>query len=169
MHLHLQAFFNWCQNLPVFKILVLLALTIFFATIYNSVHTSGILYDDTSDHFPVFATLNANIVLSNETRETKVMLDYSKINQFTNELVEYLDNFQNTTDPEKACSILLEAYSIIITRYSFQHKPNRKNSPIKPWISPATLTLARTCYFAILERTWGGGCHPPAPFRPCWC
>ena len=31
------------------------------------------------------------------------------------------------------------------------------------------LTLARTCYFAILERTWGGGwggCHPPRRFAP---
>ena len=29
---------------------------------------------------------------------------------------------------------------------------------------PTFLTLARTCYFAILERTWGGGagCHPQA-------
>ena len=28
------------------------------------------------------------------------------------------------------------------------------------------LTLARTCYFSILERTWGGGCNPPMSFRP---
>ena len=28
------------------------------------------------------------------------------------------------------------------------------------------LTLARTCYFPILERTWGGGVQPPMPFRP---
>ena len=35
------------------------------------------------------------------------------------------------------------------------------------WLLVA-LTLARTCYFAILERTWGGGCggHPPRAVSP---
>ena len=30
------------------------------------------------------------------------------------------------------------------------------------------LTLARTSYFAILHRTWGGGYHPPARYPPYW-
>ena len=28
------------------------------------------------------------------------------------------------------------------------------------------LTLARTCYFPILERTWGGGATPACHFAP---
>ena len=34
------------------------------------------------------------------------------------------------------------------------------------YLQETLLTLARTCYFPILERTWGGGCNPPMPFRP---
>ena len=30
----------------------------------------------------------------------------------------------------------------------------------------STLTLARTCYFPILERTWEGGCNHPHAISP---
>ena len=33
-------------------------------------------------------------------------------------------------------------------------------------ISVWLLTLARTCYFSILERTWGGGLQPPHAISP---
>ena len=33
---------------------------------------------------------------------------------------------------------------------------------------PISFTLARTSYFAILDRTWGGGFPPPAHLAPNW-
>ena len=32
----------------------------------------------------------------------------------------------------------------------------------------SNITLPRTCYFPILERTWGGGFQPPCHFVPNW-
>ena len=40
--------------------------------------------------------------------------------------------------------------------------PAKERSPDSPPV--IWLTLARTCYFPILERTWG--VQPPMPFRP---
>ena len=38
---------------------------------------------------------------------------------------------------------------------------------MRPLTGMVALTLARTCYFPILERTWGGGgCNPPHAISP---
>ena len=50
-----------------------------------------------------------------------------------------LRDFYHLTDPNDACEKITQAYSSGISRYSFTYEPSRKNTPIKPWITPGIL------------------------------
>ena len=131
----------------------------------SSVHNSGIIFDDTSDHFEVFATLNNKLVFTDSIRVTESKLNYRKINMFTDDLIQSLEGFQHITDPDTACNTLLQAYTASITKYSYQHKVNRKNSSIKPWISPAILSsiINRSKLFALKQK------HPSRENKYKYC
>ena len=125
-----------------------------FCNNLSIVQTSGIIFDDTSDHYPVFATLTLNMVFANRTKESKVIFDYSKIDEFTHDLEQSMGGFENITDPETACNVLIQAYCTLRGKYSFQYKPTRKNSSIKPWITPAILAsiINRSKLFALKQK-----------------
>ena len=77
-------------------------------------------------------------------KETQWRFDYHKIPELTDYIVEALVDFELINDPELACDKLISTYTSGINKYSFQHKPNRKNSPIKPWVSPSILASIDT-------------------------
>ena len=125
-----------------------------FCNNLSLVKKSGVIFDDTSDHFPIFAIINKQIESKGRTRETKLNFDYSKIPQFTNDLIQSLEGFADITDPEEACDALLQAYSTAQGKYSYHHEVNRKNCAIKPWISPAILAsiTQRSKLFALKHK-----------------
>ena len=112
-----------------------------FVNNISLIQQNGIIIDDTSDHFPIFATLGigSGMKRKGDVRESKYIFDYTKISELNDHLVHSMIDFHNISDPEEACHTLIEAYKTGINRYSFQLRPNRKNSPIKPWITPAIL------------------------------
>ena len=81
------------------------------------------ILDDTSDHFPVFATVNIESQL--QTREIKnhYIFDYAKLPDLTDHLEQALVDFENINDPEVACNKLISAYTSGINKFSFFHKP----------------------------------------------
>ena len=50
-----------------------------------------------------------------------------------------LNDLSHISDPNVAHEKIVEAYSTGIDRYSFTYTPSWKNTPIKPWITPAIL------------------------------
>jgi len=126
---------------------------------------SGIIFDDTTDHFPIFATINKAMVFNDSIRESKPKFDYRKLPQFNNELIQSLEGFEDITDPELACNTLLHNYSTTIHKYSYQPKVNRKNSSIKPWISPAILASIsnRSNLFTLKQK------HPSLENKEKYC
>ena len=110
-----------------------------FCNNLDIIASNGIILDDTSDHFPIFATINIKTIPVERKRESLLKFDYHKIPDLNNYLMTSLAGFETVRDPETACDKLIHAYTSGIKKYSFQHTPNRKNSPIKPWISPSIL------------------------------
>ena len=101
---------------------------------------SGIVFDDMSDHFPIF--LNTEISAQKVEREKETTrFDHRQINNLSEHLYNSLeaDGFMQIVDPEITCNTLLEAYELGIKKYSIRYTPNRKNTAIKPWISPGIL------------------------------
>ena len=64
---------------------------------------------------------------------------YKKIDDLRIHLQEELQDFSDITDPNDACEKLIQTYSSGISRYSRTYEPSRKNTAIKPWISPGIL------------------------------
>ena len=50
-----------------------------------------------------------------------------------------MHEFYQETDANEACDKIIQTYSSGIDRYSYTYKPTRKNTPIKPWITPGIL------------------------------
>jgi len=93
-----------------------------------------------SDHFPIFISLQA--IVPKEIREQGTFkFDYRQIDKLTEHLSNTLDTakFQDISDPEEACNTLLDAYKSGIEKFSIKFAANRKNTKIKPWISPGIL------------------------------
>lgn len=103
------------------------------------VNTSGIILDDTGDHFPIFTTLDFTVNPKGSKREIQRQFDYHKIPELTEHISKSLENFEYITDPETAGDIIITAYTSGIDKFSFQYSPNRKKTPIKPWVSPSIL------------------------------
>ena len=115
-----------------------------FCNSLNFVNKSGIILDDTNDHFPIFASLNFSVAPQSREKETRHKFDFHKINDLSNHLEHALQDFEMITDPETACDRIITAYTSGIEKYSFSYSPNRKNTAIKPWISPCI--LASICF-----------------------
>lgn len=105
---------------------------------------SGIIIEDTTDHFPIFINLTIKLPPQRETLEKAKRFDFHKIPELKDHLLHALRDFENVNDPEQASLMLVNAYTSGIDKYSFLHKSNRKDSPLKPWITPAILSCINT-------------------------
>ena len=110
-----------------------------FCNNLSLIDNNGIILDDSSDHFPIFATIKFEVQIKKSEREVQSIFDYDKLPQLTDHLVQTLAEFENINDPEVACEQLISAYTSGINKFSFHRRPTRKNCPIKPWITPAIL------------------------------
>ena len=109
---------------------------------YNNIEeadSSGIIYDDLSDHFPIYISLKLVAKKIPNRRKQIKCFDYRRISDLQSYLQTELHGFTNVTDPNTACEMLLQAYTKGINRYSITYIPSRKNTPLKPWISPGIL------------------------------
>lgn len=101
--------------------------------------SSGIIYDDLSDHFPIYLTLNVEKSRKVVDKTTVKSFNYRELDNFRAHLQTELHGFMQMSDPDVACEKIMLAYSSGIDKYSYTYKPSRKCTPIKPWITPAIL------------------------------
>ena len=99
---------------------------------------AGIITDDLSDHFPVF--INLSFTHDQEASSSpKRVFDMNKIQDLNNYIHNKLVDFQNLTDANVACEVLVNAFTGGINKFSKILKPCRRRTPLKPWISPSIL------------------------------
>ena len=111
---------------------------------------SGIIYDDTSDHYPVF--VNCSPQLSSKKPTIHMIIDKSKYEELSSFLSEQLQNFTDITDPEIACKTMINVYKEGINKFSKKIKHNRKSAVLKPWISPAILASINRRHSLFIEK-----------------
>ena len=101
--------------------------------------SSGVICNDLSDHFPVYLTLTMEkSTVSRQCRKI-TSFNYRRIKELRSHLQTELEDIFLVKDPDEACEKIIQAYSSGISRYSFTYTPSRKNTPIKPWITPGIL------------------------------
>ena len=67
-------------------------------------------------------------------------------------LTKELANIENISDPDTICNKIIDTYLSGICKFSFRHRLNKKNSPIKPRVLPAILTsIEKKCYLYKLK------------------
>jgi hypothetical protein len=81
-----------------------------FSNDISLIYKSGIIESDFSDHFSIFTCSKLEKEKRQFTKEEKTCFDYRYLEDLNNFLVENLENFQNETNPEQACSKLIEVY-----------------------------------------------------------
>lgn len=109
-----------------------------FINDFQLYHSSGVIIEDLSDHFPVFASLK----IGNPCkigRESVTVFDKRRMNELSNILNMKLEGFQENTDVNIASEILAEAYREGIQLLSKTFTPSRRKTSIKPWITPSIL------------------------------
>ena len=111
---------------------------------------SGIIYDDSSDHFPVF--VSCALELPPRKPGSRTVFDKNKFDELSAHLMEHLQHFTEIDDPELACNALIEAYKTGILKFSVKVKQSRKSTALKPWISPAILTSINQRHKLFLEK-----------------
>ena len=109
-----------------------------FVTNFSSLHSSGIILEDWSDHFPIFFILELEHKSVSKSRKTLVF-NKRKMPDLNKYLENKLQNFQLNTDPNIACNELISAYEDGIKLFSNLIKRSRRKTPIKPWITPGIL------------------------------
>ena len=112
---------------------------------------SGIIYDDSSDHFPVFVSCTLDLLPRKPGR--KLVFDKNKYHELSAHLAEHLQHFTEISDPELACSALIDAYKSGILKFSIEIKQTRRSTLLKPWISPAILTSINQRHKLFLEKS----------------
>ena len=124
-----------------------------FCNNLNIIQASGIILDDISDHFPIFININMEMTV-HKAKEEKLAFDSHKIPELTSHLAHELSDLESITDPDKICDKIINAYISGISKYSYTYKPNRKNNPIKPWVSPAILkSIEMRCHLYRLKQS----------------
>ena len=117
------------------------------------IYKSGIITDDTSDHFPIFSVLKLNVPVYKSKTKSMNVFDFRKINELSDHVLECLHNFENISDPEEASQKLIGAFQSGIKKFSISCQRNRKASPIKPWITPAILQgINNRCKLYVLKQ-----------------
>ena len=105
----------------------------------DCVNTSGIIHDDLSDHFPIYASLKVKKSKVIRHKQTVKSFNYRRVGDLRQYLSTELHDIYHVTDPNIACEKITQAYSTGIQKYSFTFEPSRKNTPMKPWITPGIL------------------------------
>ena len=121
-----------------------------FTNNLDFVTRSGIIYSDSSDHFPIFVSCAPQP--APQKPSCYKVFDKSKFEELLSYITANLHNFTNVTDPEEACNILINAFQNGIEKYSIQIKNNRKATALKPWISPAILTSINRRHCLFIEK-----------------
>ena len=111
---------------------------------------SGIIYDDTTDHYPVF--VNCSLQLSPKMPTFHMIFDKSKYEELSCYLSEQLQTFTDITDPETACDTMINVFKEGINKFSKKVKHNRKSAALKPWISPAILASINRRHSLFIEK-----------------
>ena len=111
---------------------------------------SGIIYDDTTDHYPVF--VNCSPQLSSKVPTFHMIFDKSKYEELSSYLSKQLQTFTDITDPEIACSTIINVYKEGINKFSKKVKHNRKSAALKPWISPVILASINRRHSLFIEK-----------------
>ena len=115
------------------------------------VSKSGIIHEDSSDHFPIFVSCSTH--LSPQKAEFNTVFDNSKFEELSAYLSDHLQNFAEMTDPEAACNFLLKTYQSGIQEFSKTIKHSRKTTALKPWVSPAILASINRRYQLFLNKS----------------
>ena len=121
-----------------------------FCNNLDFVTKSGIIYDDMSDHFPIFVCCAPQ--LPPKKVDFHTVFDKSKYEELSSYLMEELQNYTDITDPERACNLLINAYQKGIQKYSITRKHNRRSAALKPWISPAILTSINRRHILFIQK-----------------
>lgn len=115
-----------------------------FCNNLNIIQKSGIIINDLSDHFPVyiFGRVDENDEQNQHVEKSQKItcFNYRQIGEMNVFLKENLRVALQEQDPDTIAETIIRVYNEGIQRYSFLRPQNRKNSPRKPWISPAILT-----------------------------
>ena len=111
-----------------------------FSNNLNIIETAGVIINDISDHFPVFASVNITANGNEyEHKKYKKTFDYRRIDEFKHFLQNRLASTLQETDPEIIATHIIEAYQEGIQYFSITKQKNRKSCPRRPWITPAVL------------------------------
>ena len=122
-----------------------------FCNNLESVRKSGIIYDDSSDHFPIF--VSSLTELNSRKHEQYTIFDKRKIDDLSEYIIQHLDTFEEIDDPEVACNTLISVYQSGIQKFSKTVTHTRKTSPLKPWITPAILASINRRHELFLEKS----------------
>ena len=85
------------------------------------VSCSGIIYEDLSDHFPFF-TCSYPHKDAKRHDTYKLIFNENRMDNLKDYITEHLQNFSQTTDPNIASNILIDAYSSGIKMFSTEIK-----------------------------------------------
>jgi len=110
-----------------------------FCNDISIVELSGVIKSDFSDHFSIFSSSDITLEKKPSANEVKACFDYHYIDNLNEFLVNELEDFQSVTSPERACNIIINAYSKGIAKFSKTKKISRKNNAIQPWITSGLL------------------------------
>ena len=113
-----------------------------FCNDLSKVIHSGIILSDLSDHFPVFCSLTFNMNLSdtcNNTVGEQQVFNYRLIEEFNEFLIKKLENIEKDTCPDSIANKIVNAYNEGISLFSYNKCSSRKNTPRRPWVTPAIL------------------------------
>ena len=111
----------------------------FYINYLSLYHKSGVIIDDLSDHFPVFLSLSVNTPKNEQKPIRKIVFDKNKITELNQYLVRKLHNFENHTDANEACEVLIQTFVQGMEIYSKVVKTSTRKTAVKPWITPALL------------------------------
>ena len=104
----------------------------------SMIKSSGIIIDDLSDHLPIFTSMIIGMQLPQKRKQITVF-NRSKMPELIDFLQGKLQHFQNNTDANVACKQLTGAYEEGIKLFSKTFTPSRRQTAIKPWITPGLL------------------------------
>ena len=111
-----------------------------FCNNIRMINKSSIIFDDSSDHFPIYVTCNILNKKQIHKRSERTVFNFKRLLDLRSYLKDKLTNFNHLTDPETACDQILDAYKKGMEKFSITVKPNRKTTPVNPWITPAILS-----------------------------
>ena len=83
---------------------------------------SGVVLDDLSDHFPVFASLSVNLSPSDnnaKSQRIQQIFDYKRIDEFNHFLYPNLQNIETESCPDAIANKIIHVYNEGINKFSY--------------------------------------------------